>query len=366
MKDYYEILGISKDASSEEIKKAFYKLAHKYHPDKGGDAEKFKEINEAYQVLSNPQKRAQYDKFGRVFEGAEAGGSGFNQGFGGFNWQESPFGFSSVNFDFSDIFSDFFGGATASKKKDFTNQDKGRDIEINLEISLEEAAFGGKKEISFKTYVVCEHCQGKGYEPDSKLKTCFYCKGEGVVRETQRTFLGSFTQIIDCPKCRGKGRIPEKPCRVCGGDGRYYGNKNLQIEIPVGARNGELIKIRREGEAGKFGAMAGDLYLRVKIKPHSVFERKNDDLFATLYISFPEAALGTKKEIETLDKKKIILKIPAGTDSGSIFRIRGKGIKHLNQAGQGDLYVEIKIKTPDKLSSQARELLEKLQKELKN
>lgn len=367
MKDYYDILGVSRNASPEEIKKAFYKLAHKYHPDKGGDVNKFKEINEAYQVLSNKEKRAQYDKFGHVFEGA---GAGFQEGFPGFDWQSSdfqrPFGFSFENFDIDDIFSDFFKQAkTTTRKK--TYQNRGRDIEVTTEISLEEAAFGTKKDISFKTYLVCEHCNGKGYEPNSKLKPCSYCKGEGTTRETKRTFFGEFTQIIECPKCKGRGKIPEKPCEICGGDGRYYGTKEIKIEIPAGIRDGETIRIRKEGEAGILSGISGDLYVRILISPHPLFERKGDNLHTTLYISFPEAVLGTKKEIKTispLKEKKIILKIPPGTESGEVFRIKGKGIKHFDAFGYGDLYVKIKIKTPKKVSAHTRELLEKLQKEI--
>jgi len=369
MKDYYDILGVSRSASPEEIKKAFYKLAHKHHPDKGGNPEKFKEISEAYQVLSNKEKRAQYDKFGRVFEGA---GAGSQQGFPGFEWQssdfQSPFGFSG-DINLGDIFSDFFKGAASTRKRKSTYQNKGRDVEVNLEIDLEEAAFGARKNISFKTYLACDHCNGKGYEPNSKLKECSNCKGEGVIRELRRTFLGEFTQIIECPKCKGRGKMPEKPCKICGGDGRYYGNKEIKVDIPIGIRDGETIRIRKEGESGVLGGISGDLYLRIIIKRHLIFERKGDDLHTTIYITFTEAVLGSKKEVNVLNSlgdkgKKIFLKIPSGIESGEIFRVRGKGIKHFDAPGQGDLYVKVKIKTPKKISSQARKLLEKLQKEI--
>jgi molecular chaperone DnaJ len=375
MKDYYEVLGVSRDASPEEIKKAFYKLAHKYHPDKGGSAEKFKEINEAYQVLSNKEKRQQYDKFGRVFEGS---GADFREGFSGFDWSnfnwqgsdfETPFGFATDNFDFNDILSDFFrsatgAGARRTKYQSEKANNKGRDIEVSLEISLEEAAFGSKKDISFKTYLSCEHCQGKGYEAGSKLKECSECKGEGSIRQSHRSFFGEITQIVECPKCKGKGKVPEKPCEICGGDGRYYGNKEIKVEIPVGIRDGETIRIKEGGEAGILGGPNGDLYIRIIIKPHPVFERQGDDLYISLPISFTEAVLGAKKEIQLLDKKTIFLKIPPGTESGEIFRIRGKGIKHFNALGQGDLYVRVKIKTPKKVSAKARELLEELEKQI--
>lgn len=368
MKDYYEVLGVGRSASPEEIKKAFYKLAHQYHPDKGGNPEKFKEINEAYQVLSNKEKRAQYDKFGRTFDGAGSG----QQGFSGFKWQsggfQSPFGFSG-DFDLGDIFADFFQGSAAAGKTKSARQNKGGDIETNLEIDLEEAAFGGRKEVVFKTYLRCEHCGGKGYEPNSKLKECAYCKGEGVIRETRRTFLGNFTQIIECPKCKGRGKIPEKPCASCGGDGRYYGKKEIKVDIPVGIRDGETIRIRQEGEAGMLGAASGDLYIRIIIKKHPIFERKGDDLHLSLSVSFSEVVLGAKKDVPVLNAqkdrdRKIVLKIPAGTESGEIFRIRGKGVKHFDAPGQGDMYARVKIKTPKKISAKAKELLEQLEKEI--
>ncbi|MFA5360425.1 MAG: J domain-containing protein, partial [Candidatus Paceibacterota bacterium] len=219
-------------------------------------------------------------------------------------------------------------------------------------------------DISFKTYLDCEHCQGKGYEPGSKLKECIDCKGEGSIRQARRTFLGEITQIVECPKCKGKGKVPEKPCKICGGDGRYYGNKEIKVDIPIGIRDGETIRIRQGGEAGILGGPSGDLYIRIIIKPHPIFERQGDDLYMTLPITFTEAALGAKKEIQLLDKKTIFLKIPAGTESGEIFRLRGKGIKHFNAIGQGDLYVKVKIKTPKKISTKAKELLEELEKEL--
>ncbi|MGE4554992.1 MAG: molecular chaperone DnaJ [Candidatus Paceibacterota bacterium] len=362
MKDYYKILGVDRNASQEEIRKAFHKLAHQYHPDKGGDPEKFKEINEAYQILSDPVKRAQYDRYGQVFEGVGAQREGFSD----FSWQgvnfEAPFDFSFQG-DLFDLFSDFFG--SSYKKRKTKRENKGKDLEVDLEITLEEAAFGAEKEISFRTYVKCEKCHGSGYEPGSKEKTCRECKGEGVIRQVQRTILGSFTQIKECPKCKGRGKIPEKPCSHCGGDGRIYDLKKVKVSIPAGIRNREVIRIQNEGEAGWLGAPSGDLYVKIHILPHPVFERKGDDLYTSVYISFKDAVLGTKKEIKTLDGKKIMLKIPPGTNSGEIFRVRGKGIKHFNATGYGDLYVTVKIETPKKVSSKAKKLLEELDKELK-
>ena len=364
MKDYYKILGVDRNASQEEIRKAFYKLAHQYHPDKGGDPEKFKEINEAYQVLSDPVKRAQYDRYGQVFEGVGAQ----KEGFSGFNWAdlgfEAPFDFAFTK-DFFDVFSDFFGPSFYKKKKS-KRENRGKDLEIDLEITLEEAAFGTEKEVSFRTYVVCPRCRGTGYEPGSKEKTCPECKGEGVIRQTQTTILGAFTQIKECPRCKGRGKIPEKPCSHCGGDGRIYDLKKVKVSIPAGIRDKEIIRVKGEGEAGWFSGPSGDLYIKIHILPHPVFERKEDDLYTSVYISFKEAVLGTKKEIKTLDGKKITMKIPPGTNSGEIFRIRGKGIKHFNASGYGDLYVTVKILTPKKVSQKAKKLLEELDKELKD
>lgn len=361
MKDYYEILGVPHNASQEEIKAAFNRLAFKYHPDRpGGDEKKFKEINEAFSVLSDPKSRAQYDA---ALSGVGAGG------WEGFDFSQFGFGRDFSDFDFGDIFSEIFGFTsqpfrTQTKTKK-SYEEKGRDQQLKLEISLEEAAFGAKKEMSFRTYVKCEHCDGKGYEPNSTLKTCTRCRGEGVIRETRKTLWGEFTQIIDCPVCRGRGKIPEKPCKICGGDGRLYQTKRITVEIPAGIRDGESIKIKGGGEVGHFGGPAGDLYLKIYIKPHPLYKRSGDDLYTGLNISFKEAVLGATKVIKTLDGSDLELKIPAGTESGTILRLKNRGIKHLNRAGSGDLYVTIKIKTPKKISKKAQELLEELDKELK-
>jgi len=365
-KDYYEILGVSKDASPEEIKRAFNKLAFKYHPDRPtGDEKKFKEINEAYQVLSNPVSRRQYDQFGAQFAGAAASGINWRD-FTDFDWQTSPFGnFDFSDFGFGDIFNQFFRQSRSSKtsKKSATGR-RGRDQEILLEINLEDAAFGAKKEINYRTYVKCQHCQGKGYEPNSGFKTCPRCGGEGVIRDVRRTFFGEFTQITDCRMCNGRGKIPEKNCKVCNGAGRLSENKKIILEIPVGIRDGEIIRLRGEGEAGEGGGLSGDLLARIRIKPHKYFRREGDDLYYDLNIKFTEAALGAEKELTLLDGKKVILKIPAGINSGTVLKLKNKGIKHFNQSGQGDLYVTVKVETPQKLSKHARQLLEQLDEEI--
>jgi len=361
MKDYYKILGVPRDASQEEIKKAFHRLAHKYHPHKGGDEKKFKEINEAYQVLSDKEKRAQYDKFGRVFEN---GGGGASSGFD-FNWDwvgESPdFGFNFGFNDFEDIFGDFFGFGMGKKTK--REIKKGADIKVTVEISLQEASKGKTEEISLSKMITCSRCQGKGAEPGSNIKECFSCRGTGEVQEIKRTLLGSITRWTICPECKGEGTIPEKPCNVCKGEGRIKGKEKIEFFIPAGVDSNQLFKIKGKGNAGRRGGPAGDLYIRVLVKDHPVFERKGDDLYTSVYINFSQAALGDEIEVPTLEGKKILLKIPAGTESGKIFKISGKGIPHFSGYGKGDLYVEVLIKTPKRLTKKQKELLKKLKEE---
>jgi len=360
-KDYYKILGVPRDASPEEIKKAYYKLAHKYHPDKGGDKEKMKEINQAYEVLSNKEKREQYDRFGHTFDGA---------GNNDFNWQwNRPFGEGS-NFEFSfedlgdigDIFENFFG---FEKTRGFrkSNLKKGRDIRIDIEIPLEATLSDLTKEISLYKEVVCSRCQGKGAEPNTTVKECFACRGTGEVQQVKNSFFGFFTRWTVCSECKGEGRIPEKPCNVCKGEGRIKGKEDIKIVIPAGVDSNQIIKIPRKGEAGKRGGVSGDLYVRVLIKKHPVFERKGDDLFITIPISFSQAVLGDEVEIPTLEGKKILLKVPAGSESGKVLKISGKGIPHFGGFGRGNLYVELIVKIPKKLTKRQKELLEKLKEE---
>ncbi len=354
-KDYYEILGVGKDASADDIKKAYYKLAHRYHPDKGtGDETKFKEINEAYQVLSDKDKRSQYDQFGSSFE------NGAGPGPGDFQWS---WGQPDMDFDFGnlgDIFGDIFGFGSTRKKKD---SKRGKDIEVELTISLEETLLSEEKEISIAKYIVCPRCQGKGAEPGTKIKECFSCRGSGQVQQVRRTPLGSFTTLGTCPECGGEGSRPEKPCIVCKGEGRVRGEEKIKIFVPAGADTGQVIKVEGRGEAGKKGGKAGDLYLRIFVKPHHLFRRKSDDLYTLLPVSFSQAALGDEVEVFTLEGKKILMKVPEGTESGKTFRISGKGIPHFSGYGRGDLFVETVIRTPKKLSKKQKELLEELKKE---
>jgi molecular chaperone DnaJ len=360
MEDYYQILGISKDASQSEIKKAYYKLAHKYHPDKGGDEEKFKEINEAYQVLSNKEKRNQYDKFGQVFEGgAGPQKGGFDFGFGFNPFEAGPEGSSFDSLNLEDLFEGFFGSGRTRKRK--TN--RGRDIEVDIEINLEDTLGGIKKTISLRKLINCSRCQGTGTEPGTKLKECFTCRGTGRVQQIKKTFFGSFTTYVICPECKGEGKIPEKSCNVCQGEGRISGEEKIEVFIPAGIDSNQIIKIKGKGEAGRRSEKSGDLYIRVFVQPHSVFQRKGDNLFLGVPISFSDACLGGEVEITTLERKKISLKVPQGTESGKVLRISGKGIPHFSGLGRGDLYAKLNIKTPKKLSKQQKELLEKLKKE---
>jgi len=355
MKDYYQILGITRGASPDEIRKAYHKLAHKYHPDKGGDEKKFKEINEAYQVLSNKEKRSQYDRFGRVFEGGAGGEPGFD-----FQWAWGGPGMDFDFEDFGDIVEEIFGSGFSRRKKD---PRRGKDMEVGLEVSLEEILRSREKEVSLLKKVVCPRCQGTGSEPGTKIKECFSCRGTGQVQQIKKTPFGSFTRYTVCPECGGEGLRPEKPCNVCRGEGRIKSEEKIKIYIPAGVDTNQVIKVEGKGEAGKLGGRSGDLYARIFIKPHPTLKRKGDDLYVSLPISFTQAVLGDEIEVLTLDGKKILLKVPVGTESGKVLRISGKGIPHFSGYGQGNMYVELVVKTPKKISKKQKELLEKLREE---
>ena len=355
-KDFYQVLGVERNASPEDIRKAYHKLAHQHHPDKGGDERKFKEVNEAYQTLSNKEKRAQYDQFGRVFEGGPApGAGGWDFGFGqGFSGQ----GFDAD--DLGDLFGEMFGFGGRTKKQ---NIKKGKDIEVDLELPLEAVLKTQEKEFSLYKEVVCARCRGKGAEPNTPLNECFTCRGTGEVQQVQRTIFGSLTRLAVCPECGGEGQKPSKPCNVCRGEGRIKSEEKIKIYIPAGVDTNQVIKVEDKGEAGRKGGGPGDLYVRIFIKKHSFFQRKGDDLLANVPVSFSQAALGGEIEIPTLDGKGILLKIPSGTESGKVLRISGKGIPHFSSFGQGNLYVKLIVRTPQKLSKRQKELLEELKKE---
>jgi molecular chaperone DnaJ len=355
-KDYYGILGVAKDASQEEIKKAFRKKAHQYHPDKNtGDEAKFKELNEAYQVLSKEDKRKQYDQFGSDFTqaGGFSGGAGFDPRQAGFG------GADGINFDFGDlgdIFGDFFGGGRA---RSGARQQRGTDIETEMQVTFEEAAFGTEKTVELYKTVTCEKCSGSGGASGSAVVDCAMCHGSGQVDQIQRTILGQIRTRGVCPECRGEGKTIKEKCTNCRGTGVDRASKRIKIKIPAGINNGQSIRLSGEGEAGQRGSTAGDLYVSIRVLPHHEFQRDGDNVFTVSEISFAQAALGDKISVNTLDGEGQ-LKIPAGTQSGKVFKIKNKGIPHLSARGRGDQLVEVIVKTPEKLSRKQKELLENL------
>lgn len=362
-KDYYNILGVGRSASDDEIKKAYRKLAHKYHPDKaGGNEKKFKEINEAYQVLSDKTKRAQYDQFGQTFEQAGAG-----QGFGGFDFGDI-FGRAreggGFNFEFGggfeDIFSDIFGERFDRRTR---RAKAGRDIQVDAEISFEETVGGASRDVKLYKTVKCSHCGGTGGEPGSKEETCPTCGGTGQIQKTSRSFFGSFTRVSTCTACQGAGETFSQKCRKCGGDGRVKEEQTIRVEIPAGISDGQTISLHGQGEAGEFGAPSGDLYVNVHVRPHHKFKREGNNITSSEHITFSQAVLGDKITVETIEGS-VKMKIPAGTQSGEIFRIKGKGIPYLENRGkQGDHLVKIVVEIPKSVSREQKDLIEKLKKE---
>ncbi|MBI5037191.1 MAG: molecular chaperone DnaJ [Candidatus Kerfeldbacteria bacterium] len=360
-KDLYEILGVAKGATQDEIKKAYRKLAHQHHPDKqGGDEAKFKEINGAYQVLSDPERRQRYDQFGSQYEQA-AGARGQ-----GFSWEDfaraagGAQGGQRVEYDFGDfgdIFGDIFGfgrrGGRGSRRS------AGQDIQTTLTLTFREAVFGTEEVVELYKQVVCDHCQGNGAEPGAKIETCSTCGGRGQVEQVQQTILGAFRTAAVCSSCQGEGKKASKQCKQCGGDGRVRASEKIKVKIPAGIQEGESIRVSGKGEAGGRGAHPGDLYITMRVEPDPVFERKDDDILSTLEISFSQAALGDKVPVETLDGE-VILKIPAGTQSGKVFRLGDKGVPHLRSRGRGDQLVTVQVVTPTKLSRKQKQLLEEL------
>src|SRR3989344_5226884 len=345
MKNYYEILGIHKNAKKEEIKKAYRKLAHKYHPDKnGGNEQKFKEINEAYQVLTNDKKRAEYDRYGRVFSdyaGAGAGTeqSGFNFDFGGAH------GENFKGFDFSEIFEDFFsfGGAGGQRQRTA----RGRDVFIDIEISFKEMVYGAERRIMLNKPSVCDFCKGSGAEPNANFKTCEPCGGKGIIRETKKSFFGSISTSRECDKCAGKGKTPEKHCVNCTGIGVIKKNEEVFVRIPAGIEHGEMIKISGRGEAVQNG-ISGDLYIKIHIAKEEELIREGQNIIMNLDIPVSEAMLGGERIINFLGEK-LKMKIPKGVDSEDILRVKNKGISYNNKT-RGDLLIKIKVRTPKKLT----------------
>lgn len=363
--NYYETLGVEKNASADEIKKAYRKLAHKYHPDKGvGNESKFKEVNEAYQVLSDNEKKSQYDQYGQTFEDAQRNGQGHPGG--GFGGAGGPFGaggfdFSGfggqggVEFDLGDIFGDLFGGQRQRQER----RTRGIDLEMPLTITFEEAVFGVKRSITLEKKDACKTCEGSGAKPGTKVVTCSVCHGQGQIRTQRRTVFGNVASSSICEKCEGSGQVPEDPCSTCKGTGIMRQQKTIEVQIPAGIDDGQRVRVTGEGELGYRGSKPGDLYLSIRVKQHKEFKRQNTDLFKDLPISFTQAALGTKIEVETLDGK-IELKIPAGTQAGKILRVGGKGVPIINSTKRGDLFITVRVIIPHKLSKEESELLKKL------
>lgn len=364
--DYYEILGVDKGASKEEIKKAFYKLAHKYHPDKrGGNEAKFKQVNEAYQVLSNDKKRSKYDQFGASFENMGAQGSygkAGQGGFEGFDFSNFSGGFQNGNTDFdfgnlNDIFSDFFGGGVGGGRRETR---RGRDISTEIQISFSDAIFGTNRKILITKTSKCSTCGGSGAKPGSKMDTCKHCNGQGKIREQKRTIFGTIANTRICDTCLGTGEVPHELCDKCKGKGVLRREEEVPIVIPAGIRDGEMVRMSGYGEAISRGT-AGDLYIKINVTPHPVFKREGNDLVMNLNLKLSDALLGTKHPIQTLDGE-IEVTIPEGVTINEILRVRGKGVP-MSKSKRGDLLIKLNIKLPNKLSRKSREIIEELKKE---
>ena len=352
-RDYYEVLGVSRGASEDEIKKAYKKMARKYHPDLNpGDKsaeEKFKEVNEAYEVLSDADKKARYDQYGHAGVDPNFGAGGFGGGFdGGFD-----FG------DLGDIFGSFFGGGFGGGRRTNPNApQRGESIRMSIAISFEEAAFGCEKEVTVERYETCDTCHGSGCAPGTSPEVCPDCHGTGTVQVRRQTPMGVFATSAPCAKCGGKGRIIHQPCKDCRGSGMVRKKKTIQASIPAGIDNGQTISIRGQGNAGKNGGPAGDLLITITVRPHELFRREGTSVLCEAPITFTQAVLGAELEIPTIDGK-VKYTLPEGTQSGTTFRLKGKGIPSINGRGRGDQYVTVYIETPRNLNREQKEALKK-------
>lgn len=360
-RDYYEVLGVNKSASADELKKAYRRLAVQYHPDRGGDEAQFKEVNEAYEILKDDSKRKRYDQFGHAGVGSSAASDGGNPfaGFGGFGQGEN------VNFDFGDlglgdILGSFFGGGAGGSGRT-QRQNRGRDVETNIEITFEQAIFGTEVDLNINLDDTCEHCKGTTVEPGYELKTCDECKGSGQINRVTRTIFGNIQQAATCPKCNGSGKIPEKLCTVCHGKGTQRKNQVIKLKVPAGIDDGATIRLREHGEAIAQGSK-GDLYVNIRVKPHKKFTREGDLILSNEHISMIDAALGIEIEVATVDGP-VTMKVPIGTQSGTDFKLSGHGVPHLKRGGvRGPHIVTIIVDTPTKLSAKQKQLLQQLQK----
>ena len=353
-RDYYEVLGVSKDASADEIKKAFRKAAVQHHPDKeGGDETKFKEINEAYEVLKDSQKRQRYDQFGHAGVGGNGGGFSGNpfEGFGGFNGQ-------NVHFDFGDgglgdIFGQFFGGGAGQQQR---GPKRGRDVETTLNLTFEEAVFGVERSIELDMDDECSHCKGMTVEPGYSMKTCPTCQGAGQQQRVMNTIFGQIQQAVICETCRGTGQVPEKVCTVCKGKGTERNRQSITLKVPAGIDDGATIRLTGRGEAVG-GGTRGDLYVNIRVKAHKKFTREGDIILSDEHISMVQAALGTEIDVETVDGV-VRMKVPAGTQSGTDFKLTAHGVPHLRGSARGAHIVRIVVDTPTKLTKKQKDLLE--------
>jgi molecular chaperone DnaJ len=361
-KDYYKILGVDKNATKEEIKKAYKKLAKKYHPDLNKDdpnaSDKFKEINEAASVLADDEKRSQYDQFGTTAEG-------FGGGFGGAGFEDIMSNIFNQGFDFDSIFESFFGGSIFGRRRR-RGPRRGADLRYDMEITLEEAAEGTKKTISIPHSVKCPECKGTGAKSKDDVVECPDCGGSGMVRRTQRTPFGIFQTQSSCPKCHGQGTYIKIKCPECGGHGKISKTSKIELKIPAGAETGTNLRITGAGEAGDNGAEPGDLYVIIHVQDHKIFERDGNDIYIKVPISFTTVALGGEIEVPTIKKEKATLKIPAGTQTGTVFRMKGKGIHSLHGYGTGSQLVEVEVKIPKKLNKKQKELMKEFDKTLDN
>jgi molecular chaperone DnaJ len=352
-KNYYEILEVDKSASQDEIKKAFRKIAHKYHPDKGtGNEAKFKEASEAYSVLSDEKKRQQYDTYGSAGPNmGGGGGGGFNPG----DFDFSGFG-GAEGFDFGDIFGDIFGGGGGRRQQ----QKRGRDISVDIEIEFKDSVFGVTKNVYLTKSSTCDSCKGNGAEKGTETITCSKCAGKGQIKETRNTFFGQFATNTVCDQCKGEGWVPKTKCGTCKGAGVVHKQEEINIEIPAGIENGETLRALGKGEAIS-GGITGDLYIKVRVKKHAIFKKEGANLVANIEVKLTDALLGGEYPLETLDGK-LIVKIPEGIQSGEVLRVKGKGVP-VNKYNRGDIHLNVKVNIPRKLSKASRKLVEELKGE---
>lgn len=358
-RDFYEILGVNRNADKEELKKAYRKLAMQYHPDRNPGnkeaEEKFKEAAEAYEILSHDDKKAKYDRFGHDgLRGGASGSAGFTDINDIFSHFSDIFGGGGGS-----IFDDFFGGGTQRGRRRRSGGTPGADLRVTLKLTLEEVATGISKKIKIKKQVKCDHCGGTGAEKSSSLKTCPVCNGAGEVKSVSRSVFGQFVNITTCNNCNGEGTVIDTPCRKCSGDGRYSDEVMMSIDVPAGVHEGNYMTLQSQGNAGKRGGPNGSVIVVFDVIPHKHFLRDEDDIIYNLFITYPQAALGTEAEVPTLNGKAV-LKIDSGTQPGKFLKMKGKGIRHLNSSGTGDQIVKINVAVPHKLSSKEKELMEQL------